>query len=228
MKKTTFNPIFSASLIVCAALMFTTGCVKPPRPRHGVDLFDPEVAAQLVKEPLIIPGRMLFLEVTAEGLQVVPGVQKIVSLRNDISVPLVGEVNCAGLTLPQLSEKLTEAYSTLYHNPSVTLAFAPNPDDSPWGTVGVYGCVVREGHVNLPPTGRMTLTRAIQGANGLTPVANRKRLQVTRVASPSDFPQLETTLRQTQEFSYDDISSGRIPDPPLVRDDVVRVLEIKF
>jgi len=30
------------------------------------------------------------------------------------------------------------------------------------------------------------------------------------------------------EFSYDAISSGQIPDPPLVKDDGVRVLETTF
>ena len=70
--------------------------------------------------------------------------------------------------------------------------------------------------------------RAIQEAGGLTPLANRKRVQVTRIVGPEDLPQLTETVKQTKEFSYDAISSGRIPDPPLVKDDVVRVFETTF
>ena len=217
------------ALTLGVALAQTAGCIWSPRPpKPEIDLFDPAIMAHLIKEPLIIAGLVLYLEVTAGGQHVVPPGNKIVSLRNDITVPIVGEVDCTGLTLRQLSEKLTEAFAVYYNNPSVTVTFVQNEATSPWGTVGVYGCVGREGRVNIPATSQLSLTHAIQQAGGLTPLANRKRVQVTRTATPKDLPQLDITVTQSREFSYDDISNGRIQDPPLIKDDVVRVWETFF
>ena len=204
-----------------------TSCIVVKGPPPEVDLFDPEIVKMMIKEPVIIPGMVLYMEITAGGSQVVPGGQKIVSLRGDIVVPLVPDpVDCTDLTLRQLTDKLTEAYEVLYKNPSVTVMFASGSDMSPWGTVGIYGCVGREGRVPLPSTSQLSLTQAIQLSGGPTPLANRKRIQVTRIATPKDLPQLTLEkVSQTKEFSYADISSGIIPDPQLLKDDVVRVPE---
>ena len=230
----------AVALAMAAVLMQTTGCIHWLWGKDGggsnirpgdPDLFNPEIMAQLIKEPLIIPGLVLYLEITAGGQHVVPPGNKIVSLRNDISVPILGEVDCTGLTLQQLSVKLTTGFAEYYNNPSVNVTFVfggGNDTISPWGTVGIYGCVGREGRVNIPATSQLSLTHAISQANGLTPLANRRRVQVTRIATPADLPQLEQTVRQFKEFSYDDISNGRIPDPWLIKDDVVRVFEVRF
>jgi len=209
------------------------GCLRSCDPIKddglGVDLFAPETVEMMSKrEPVIHSGMVLSIEVTAGGLQVVPVGPKIVSMRGDIVMPLIPEpVMCAGLTLMQLMEKLTELYEVLYNKPSVSVIFVQDIQTSPWGQVGIYGEVGREGPINLPPTSLLSLTQAIQLAGGLSPLANRNKIRVTRVATPKELPLLIKTDRvsQTREFSWVDISTGLIPDPPLLKDDVVRVIQ---
>ncbi len=214
-----------------AACIQIGGCVgipPPPVDPNEIDLFDPDVVKLLMKEPVIIPGSVLYVEVIAGGTLVLRDPQKIVSLRNEISLPLLGMVDCTGLTLQQLIDALKAQYAMYYNDPTVTATFAvtDNVSISPWGTVGVYGCVVREGRVNIPSTSQLSLTRAIQEVHGMTPMANRKKIRVTRTAS--GLPQIQGVLTQSKDFNYDDISSGKIPDPPLIKDDAVRVWETVF
>jgi len=213
-----FRFIFVLNLATCL-----TSCVSVSEP-NKINLFDPEFTKQLIKEPIIIPGLTLNLEVTTNGVHVLSENFKIVSLNNKISLPLVGEMDCTGLSFPKLLGKLAEAYKTHYDNPSVTGTFIIEELEFGGGTIGVYGCVGRQGRINMPFTHPLPLTIAILQVGGLTPQANRK-IQITRTATPYDFPQLKEPVTQTMEFNYDAILSGKIPDPPLVRDDVVRVLE---
>jgi len=221
-------------LAALAMTLYMAGCFvtcKPTEPnKQGVNLFDPETVEMMVKkEPVIIPGMVLNIEVTAGGMQVVPMGPKIVSLRGDIVMPLIPEpVECAGLTCNQLMLKLAELYEVLYNKPSVSVMFIQDSLTSPYGTVGIYGEVGREGPINLPTTSQLSLTSAIQQAGGLSPLANRKKIQVTRIATPKELPQLTNRLSQTREFSWVDISTGIIPDPPLLKDDVVRVPQSPF
>ena len=217
-------------LAAAAMALPMAGCLGTCKPvitgKPDLDLFAPETVEMMIKEPVILAGMVLTIEVTAGGMQVFPGGPKIVSLRGDIVMPLIPEpVECAGMTCNQLMLKLAEAYEVLYNKPSVSVMFVQDPQNSPYGTVGIYGQVGREGPISLPTTSRLSLTQAIQMAGGLSPLANRRRIQVTRAATPKELPQLTNRLSQTREFSWVDISAGIIPDPPLLKDDVVRVIQ---
>ena len=222
-----------ATVAFGALMLQTAGCITigTVESKPEIDLFDPEVEDMMIKEPTIIPGFVLFLEVTSGGMPVVPGGPRLVSLRNEITVPLVGAVDCTDLTLRQLQEQLKEEYVVLYNNPEVILSFVINPNDPPpWGTVGIYGRgVVREGRVGIPSTNQLTLTRAIQELGGLSPIANRRKITVTRTATQKELPHLKVPrVQQKKTFSYDDIASGVIPDPRLLQGDTVHVPEIIF
>ena len=201
-----------------------TGATGPKNGGQDVNLFAPEIVEMMIKEPVILPGMVLNIEVTAGGMQVFPGGAKIVSLRGDIVMPLIPEpLECAGLTCNQLMLKLAEAYEVLYNKPSVSVMFMQDPQNSPYGTVNIYGEVGREGPISLPTTSKLSLTAAIQQAGGLSPLADRKRILVIRTATPKELPQLTENLSQTRIYSWMEISAGIIPDPPLLKDDVVRV-----
>lgn len=214
------------SVVLAGAVVFFAGCVPPPNGPEShstVDFFSKEFVKTRLVDPPVIPGLQLFVEVLASGVPVVREQNKIVSSRNDVSLPLLGNVDCTGMGLQQVIDKLTKDYSELYHNPSVTVTFMFSDGAgglvSPWGTVNVYGCVMREGTVNIPSTNELTLTRAIQLVGGMTAFANRRRIRVTREMDG------ET---QSKDFNFEDISLGKIPDPPLLKGDRVRVFEATF
>ena len=181
------------SLTVCLI-----NCVTLPQPQK-INLFAPEMTTQLIKEPLIIPGWALYLEVMADDLPVAQMDVKMVSWENTLSVPLLGEIDCTGLTIQKLSKKLTTAYEVIYQNPSVTIMIRGAPS-SPWGMIEIYGCVNQEGCFEIPHTNQLSLTQAIKKTGGFTPQANRK-IQITRTATPYDFPQLKEPVTQTMEFN---------------------------
>ena len=216
--------------VLTSFAMGMAGCVwmrvgKTTQNPNDIDLFDPEVVRQLIREPVIIPRLVLWIEVKAGDLFVVPGGQKIVSLRNEINLHLLGEVDCTGLTFRQLTEKLNEAYKKHYNEPIVTRIDWYGISIDYWGMVGIYGEVAREGRLNIPfpHVYSLSLTNALEQAGGFTPQADRSRIHVTRIATPRDLPQLTETVRQGKVFDYEKIVSGQTPDPPLIKDDAVRV-----
>jgi len=212
--------VFNLYILIATLSTCLTSCINFPNPPQK-KFFKPEIVKQLQKYLMINPGTRFWLEVTVDGSPVVPGGIINVSLQNVASLPYLEDINCAGLTLENFSQKIIEAYGTHYNNPMVMIHFL----EGVRGIVGVYGCVGREGVVNLPNTWQLTLTQAIQYSGDLTPQANRKRIQIMRTLTPRDLPQLKEKMTQTMEFDYDAILSGKIPDPPLIKDDVVRVLD---
>jgi polysaccharide export outer membrane protein len=78
----------------------------------------------------------------------------------------------------------------------------PQPED---GLVYMAGQVQRVGPIQLPGAGRMTLTRAIDSAGGLTPIAIPERVDLTRVVGDKQQATIRLNFRAIVEGTQPDI-----------------------
>ncbi len=149
----------------------------------GKDQVDSSVVATWWDGPRVRPGVALIVQVGT--ISAPPTVMNVLVDQNgDITLPLLlqNPVACDGLTLESLKMKLVKAYSKYYHQPMITVTFAPYDGKgvSPWGTVTVLGEVFRPGPVNMPPTMDLTVTKVLQEAGGCKPFADTSAILVTR------------------------------------------------
>jgi len=134
-------------------------------------------------EPLIKSGLTLRVGVTASGSPAVQEVLKEVDLNGQILMPLIGAVECEGLTVVGLQDKLTESYKKYFIDPQVSVNFVYVENGSmksPWGQVLLMGEIARPGPVNMPSTRDLTVVRALMMAGGATPMADKRKVRVTR------------------------------------------------
>lgn len=141
---------------------------------------DPNVLAIYFDGPKVRPGVALDISVSAVGAGGTAHKQYFVDAEGYISMELIGQVKCDGMTLIGLQKKLEVSYRKYYLKPSVTVRFVPGQGVSPYGTVTVLGEVGRPGPVDVPPTMDLRLTKALQMAGGVNAIANKRRVQVTR------------------------------------------------
>ena len=144
---------------------------------------EPELKATIWTGPRVRPGVALAISVTAAGVSNRESKQYFVDAEGCISMELVGTLNCNGLTLVELQQKIAAAYKEYYVDPSVTATFVYQPGGnmvSPWGTVTVLGEVGRPGPVDMPSTEELPLTRALMLAGGANSIADKRRVLVTR------------------------------------------------
>lgn len=147
---------------------------------NGGDNVDPDVLATYVDGPKVRSGVALSIAVTAVGAESSSHKQYFVDADGYISMELIGQVKCDGLSLVGLQRKLESAFKKYYLKPSVTVNFVPGQGVSPYGTVTVLGQVGRQGPVDVPPTMDLRLTKALQMAGGVRAIADMRRVQVTR------------------------------------------------
>lgn len=165
--------------VVCGCVDLTSALLKGET-RTDVD---PNVLATYFDGPKVRPGVALGISVTATGTQGTASKQYFVDADGCISMELVGQIKCEGLTLVGLQQKITAAYKEYYVDPHVTATFIYQPGQnmvSPWGTVTVLGEVGHPGPVDVPATMDLRVTRALQLAGGCTALADKHRVQVTR------------------------------------------------
>jgi polysaccharide export outer membrane protein len=147
---------------------------------NGGGNVDPDVLATYVDGPKVRSGVALAISVTAVGAETSSHKQYFVDADGYISMELIGQVKCDGLSLVGLQRKLESAYKKYYLKPSVTVNFVPGQGVSPYGTVTVLGEVGRQGPVDVPPTMDLRLTKALQLAGGVNAIADKRHVQVTR------------------------------------------------
>ena len=168
--------LLSVGLGGCALLDYLDAQEK------GVDV-NSEVLATYFDGPKVRPGVALGISVTAVGAEGSSQKQYFVDADGNISMELIGQVKCDGMTLVGLQKKLESAYKKFYLKPNVTVTFIYQAGQnmvSPWGTVTVLGEVARPGPVDVPSTMDLRLTRALQLAGGMTAIADKRSVQVTR------------------------------------------------
>lgn len=143
---------------------------------------DADLLATYFDGPKVRPGVALQISVTASGLSGQAAKQYFVDADGYISMELVGQIKCDGLTLVGLQQKIAAAYKEYFLDPHVNATFiyqAGGGMVSPWGTVTVLGEVQKPGPVDVPSTMDLRVTRALQLAGGATGLADKANICVT-------------------------------------------------
>jgi polysaccharide biosynthesis/export protein len=139
----------------------------------------------------IAPEDVLTIDVWKE-----PEISRTVPVRRDgkISLPLLNDLQAAGLTPTQLGAEIVERLRPTIVHPQVTVIVAQ------MSSLRIYilGQVTRGGAYPLVPD--MTVMQALSVAGGFTPYANVKKIHVMRTENGTDkmFP-----------LNYKEVSSGR-------------------
>ena len=128
-----------------------------------------------------------------------PDVSRVVPVRPDgkISLPLLNDVQAAGLTPTQLAAQITDSLKKYVTNPQVTVIVA---------TINSRECTswarsrVRELSRLLP---RMTVLQALSSAGGFTQFAKMKKIYIRR---------LENGKETKFPFNYKEVINGKKPD----------------
>lgn len=133
--------------------------------------FVPPVSAQGQPAYVLAPGDTIEVVVLGEA-----ELSRTVVVRPDgkISLPLIGEIQAAGATPPQLAERVAAALRTYLRSPQVTVTVTATRRMF----VQVVGQAVRPGTIEMQPG--WTLLDVMGAAGGLTPRANPQGATITR------------------------------------------------
>ncbi len=132
-----------------------------------------------------------------------------ISSESTITLPLIGTISVAGLTVRQAEQKIRELYDRDYIvNPGVSVNVLKYSDRS----VNVVGSIKNAGRVQFPPEKGLTILEAISLAGGHDRLADLKRVKLTR-------------KNETIVVNVDDIVKGGAKDVALEVGDVVFVPE---
>jgi len=172
--------------------------VKPADPT-------PAKAADIGPQYVIGPEDVLYISVWKEDQ-----ISRSVPVRTDgkISLPLVDDVQAAGLTPMQLKEVLTDKFKKFIDNPTVSVIV------SEANSFKVY----LSGEVKTPGVQRfrsdVTLVRLITQAGGFTEWANQKKILILRK---------EKGVDKRITVNYKKIIDGDEPDVTILSGDTVVV-----
>jgi polysaccharide export outer membrane protein len=138
----------------------------------------------------IAPEDVLTIDVWKE-----PEISRTVPVRRDgkISLPLLNDLQAAGLTPTQLGSEIVERLRATIVHPQVTVIVAQMSSLR----IYVLGQVTRGGAYPLVP--EMTVMQALSIAGGFTPYANVKKIYVMRRESGTD---------KTFAVNYKEVVSG--------------------
>lgn len=127
-----------------------------------------------------------------------PDLSRSVPVRPDgkISLPLVNDVQAAGMTPTQLAAQITSNLTKYMTNPQVTVIVSQINSQR----IYILGEVPRAGGYTLLPD--MTVLQALSDAGGFTAFANQKKIYVLRQ---------ENGKQQKFPFNYKDVISGKEP-----------------
>ena len=126
---------------------------------------------------------------------------RVVIVRPDgmISMPVIGDVQAAGLTADQLAERITTRLKEYKENPTVSVSVKEINSYN----VFVIGEVAKPGKYQLKSY--TTILQAISIAGGFTPYASRNKLQIVRHITNGNGGWREVRLA----MPYDDLLKGQ-------------------
>jgi polysaccharide biosynthesis/export protein len=174
----------SVGFLLCS-MLFQAGCV-PVKPHE----YDAPTGFLLGPEDE--------LEISVWGNK---DLTRVTPIRPDglISMPIIGDVQAAGLTADALAQRIAERLKQYISNPSVSVSVKTLNSYS----VYVLGEVAKPGKFQLKSY--VTVLQAISMAGGFTPFASKNKLQVVRVTENGDHKRQQIYIR----VRYDDLVSGR-------------------
>jgi polysaccharide export outer membrane protein len=132
-----------------------------------------------------------------------PDISRLVPVRPDgkITLPLLNDIQAAGLTPLQLSAKISEGLKKFITSPQVTVGVTEINSRR----VFVTGEVARPGAFPLLPN--MTVLQALSSSGGFTQFARVKNIYVLR---------MEDGKQVKHPFNYKDAVSGKRPEQNIV------------
>lgn len=163
-------------------------------PAPATQAVRPSTAARTDPNYVIGPADLLDISVWKEA-----NLSRTVPVRPDgkISLPLVNDIQAAGLTPMQLADSLTERLRKFITDPQVTVIVTQINSQH----VYINGEVARPGAYPLLPG--MNVLQAITSAGGLGQFANAKKIYVLRT---------ENGTQNKYPFNYKDVVEGRRPE----------------
>lgn len=128
-----------------------------------------------------------------------PDLSRSVPVRPDgkISLPLLNDVQAAGLTPSELTQQITAGLNKFMTNPQVTVIVSQINSQR----IYILGEVARPGAFALVPG--MTVLQALSDAGGLTPFANSKKIYVIRE---------QNGKQEKLLFNYKEVLDGKRPE----------------
>jgi polysaccharide export outer membrane protein len=128
-----------------------------------------------------------------------PDISRTVPVRPDgkISLPLLNDVQAAGLTPMQLGSEIKEKLKKFLSEPQVTVIVTKINSQR----VFIVGEVMRAGAYPLLPN--MSVLQALSSAGGFTQFANQKKIHILR---------MENGKQISVRFSYKEVVSGHHPE----------------
>jgi polysaccharide biosynthesis/export protein len=180
--------LLSALLAVPATFAQASGSSAPDasKPMPATIQTDPDYK--------IGPQDMLRVDVWKE-----PDISRLVPVRPDgkITLPLLNDIQAAGLTPTQLSTKIADGLKKYITNPQVTVGVTEINSRR----IFVTGEVTRAGAFPLLP--QMTVLQALSSSGGFTQFARTKNIYVLR---------MEDGKQVKHPFNYKDAVSGKHPE----------------
>jgi polysaccharide biosynthesis/export protein len=165
---------------------------QPAQARSAPDASGgPKISATNDPNYVIGPQDMLDISVWKEG-----DLSRAVPVRPDgkISLPLLNDVQAAGLTPTQLAAQITTGLNKFMTNPQVTVIVEQINSQR----VYILGEANRVGTYSLLPG--MTILQALSNAGGCSPFANTKKIYVMR---------MENGKQVKYFFNYKDVVAGK-------------------
>ena len=215
-KKMSFSALGKRALALSgtALLSFLSACYSPPSPEVGMvpQQTDPALGqtgyTTYPDETYLLRATdVIDVSVFRENelsLNSVP-----ISSDGEISFPLIGQVQAAGLTAGQLAARIEDSLGERYlREPDVTV----NVRDYASHRVTIEGSVANSGLYNFPPGTRLSGGLALAG--GPTRVADEEQVAIFR-ETPEGI--------MVAKFDYDAVQEGRMLDPVLEPSDRVVV-----
>lgn len=176
-----------AMVLLAAGLAVLSGCrTRPAAEFKSVAPGEPFAALSAKEDdPVVLrPGVLFSVHVEVDGREEIEAESLRVQDTGEVVLPILGTVGLGAMTLEQAAKELVACYSSYYNStPIVRLQFEEDPSgqSSPWGFVTVFGRVSKPGRVSLPPTRDMTVSGAIQRADGFDTSANLSSVTITRI-----------------------------------------------
>jgi polysaccharide biosynthesis/export protein len=139
-----------------------------------------------------------------------PEITRTIPVRPDgkISLPLLNDVQAAGLTAMQLAGNIRDGLTKFLNNPQVTVTGSAINSRR----VFVTGEVSRSGALPLLPG--MTVLQALSASGGFTQFAKEKSIYILRN---------ENGKQVKHPYNYKDVLKGKADDMPLQPSDVIVV-----
>lgn len=176
------------------------------------------------QSPLLAPGYMLDVRVMVAGNNEVNEKGIRIQENGEVTLPLLGSVHAAGMTLNEFRTWLTEDYNASYFVDPIVFANISIDDNAsafPWGHVTVLGRVKKPGRVRIPPTRDLTIMQAIQEAGGFEKYAKESGIEITRQDKDGTSKRVTFDMHKMAKSSDD-------ADIRLEHGDVINVPEVLF